>query len=99
MGSSGRSLQPHDGRLVSLRRGSGFRGDEPAVETRPDSAPSVDEGSSRCGQNLFVGHFVLIAGADASAEQKLSEPKAQIDANRNLSISLAFDPEPARRGT
>jgi len=35
----------------------------------------------------------FIAGADAiaTAEQKLADLKAQIDANRDLSVSLAFD--------
>jgi len=41
----------------------------------------------------------FIAGADAvaTAEQKLAELKAQIDSNRDLSTSLAFDQEPAVR--
>jgi len=41
----------------------------------------------------------FIAGADAiaTAEQKIADLKAQIDANRNLSTSLAFDREPAAR--
>src|SRR3989454_1867760 len=41
----------------------------------------------------------FIAGADAigTAEQKVAELKAQIDANRNLSTSLAFDGESATR--
>jgi len=40
----------------------------------------------------------FIAGADAiaTAEQKVADLKAQIDAHRNLSTSLAFDPQPAR---
>ena len=35
----------------------------------------------------------FVAGADAiaTAEQKIADLKAQIDANRNLSTSLAFD--------
>jgi hypothetical protein len=35
----------------------------------------------------------FIAGADAiaTAEQKVADLKAQIDANRDLSTSLAFD--------
>jgi NAD(P)-dependent dehydrogenase (short-subunit alcohol dehydrogenase family) len=39
----------------------------------------------------------FIAGADAiaSAEQKVAELKAQIDANRDLSTSLDFDEEPS----
>jgi NAD(P)-dependent dehydrogenase (short-subunit alcohol dehydrogenase family) len=39
----------------------------------------------------------FIAGADAiaSAEQKVAELKAQLDANRDLSTSLDFDEEPA----
>jgi NAD(P)-dependent dehydrogenase (short-subunit alcohol dehydrogenase family) len=41
----------------------------------------------------------FIAGADAiaTAEQKIADLKAQIDANRYLSTSLAFDAEPAAR--
>jgi len=41
----------------------------------------------------------FIAGADAiaTAEQRLADLKAQIDANRDLSTSLAFDREPAAR--
>jgi NAD(P)-dependent dehydrogenase (short-subunit alcohol dehydrogenase family) len=41
----------------------------------------------------------FIAGADAiaTAEQRVADLKAQIDANRDLSTSLAFDPEPAAR--
>jgi len=40
----------------------------------------------------------FIAGADAigTAEQVVADLKAQIDAERDLSTSLAFDPEPAR---
>ena len=40
----------------------------------------------------------FIAGADAigTAEQVVADLKAQIDAERHLSTSLAFDPEPAR---
>jgi len=39
----------------------------------------------------------FIAGADAiaTAEQKIADLKAQIDANRELSISLDFDRAPA----
>jgi hypothetical protein len=39
----------------------------------------------------------FIAGADAiaTAEQKVADLKAQIDANRDLSTSLAFDRAPA----
>jgi hypothetical protein len=42
----------------------------------------------------------FIAGADAlgTAEQRVADLKAQIDSNRNLSTSLAFDREPAARG-
>jgi NAD(P)-dependent dehydrogenase (short-subunit alcohol dehydrogenase family) len=41
----------------------------------------------------------FIAGADAiaTAEQKIADLKAQIDANRDLSTSLDFDEEPAAR--
>jgi hypothetical protein len=41
----------------------------------------------------------FIAGADAmaTAEQVVSALKAQIDANRDLSTSLAFDRAPAGR--
>src|ERR1700736_1253603 len=41
----------------------------------------------------------FIAGADAVAtvEQRVADLKAQIDANRELSMSLAFDPEPTAR--
>src|SRR5580704_5398673 len=41
----------------------------------------------------------FIAGADAIAiaEQKVADLKTQIDANRDLSTSLAFDPAPAAR--
>jgi NAD(P)-dependent dehydrogenase (short-subunit alcohol dehydrogenase family) len=41
----------------------------------------------------------FIAGADAiaTAEQRLADLKAQIDAYRDLSMSLAFDQEPAGR--
>jgi hypothetical protein len=41
----------------------------------------------------------FIAGADAmaTAEQVVADLKAQIDAHRDLSTSLAFDPEPAAR--
>jgi NAD(P)-dependent dehydrogenase (short-subunit alcohol dehydrogenase family) len=41
----------------------------------------------------------FIAGADAiaTAEQRVADLKAQIDAHRDLSTSLAFDPEPASR--
>jgi len=41
----------------------------------------------------------FIAGADAiaSAEQRVADLKAQIDAHRDLSTSLAFDQEPAGR--
>ena len=41
----------------------------------------------------------FIAGADAiaTAEQKIADLKAQIEANRDLSTSLAFDEEPAGR--
>jgi NAD(P)-dependent dehydrogenase (short-subunit alcohol dehydrogenase family) len=41
----------------------------------------------------------FIAGADAiaTAEQKIADLKAQIDANRGLSTSLDFDEEPAAR--
>ena len=41
----------------------------------------------------------FIAGADAiaTAEQKLADLKAQIDSNRDLSTSLAFDEEPEVR--
>src|SRR2546427_2521203 len=41
----------------------------------------------------------FIAGADAiaTAEQKVADLKAQIEAHRDLSTSLAFDPEPAAR--
>ena len=41
----------------------------------------------------------FIAGADAiaTAEQRVADLKAQIDANRDLSTSLAFDREPAGR--
>jgi NAD(P)-dependent dehydrogenase (short-subunit alcohol dehydrogenase family) len=41
----------------------------------------------------------FIAGADAiaTAEQRVADLKAQIDALRDLSTSLAFDPEPAAR--
>ena len=41
----------------------------------------------------------FIAGADAiaTAEQKLADLKAQIDSNRDLSTSLAFDEEPAEK--
>jgi NAD(P)-dependent dehydrogenase (short-subunit alcohol dehydrogenase family) len=41
----------------------------------------------------------FIAGADAiaTAEQKVADLKAQIDAERDLSTSLAFDGEPAAR--
>jgi NAD(P)-dependent dehydrogenase (short-subunit alcohol dehydrogenase family) len=40
----------------------------------------------------------FIAGADAigTAEQVVADLKSQIDAERNLSTSLDFDPEPAR---
>src|SRR6267142_3099587 len=40
----------------------------------------------------------FIAGADAiaTAEQKVADLKAQIDAERDLSTSLDFDPQPAR---
>ena len=43
----------------------------------------------------------FIAGADAigTAEQVVADLKAQIDAYRDLSTSLAFDPEPAARAT
>jgi NAD(P)-dependent dehydrogenase (short-subunit alcohol dehydrogenase family) len=43
----------------------------------------------------------FIAGADAmaTAEQKIAELKAQIEAHRELSTSLAFDAEPAARAT
>jgi NAD(P)-dependent dehydrogenase (short-subunit alcohol dehydrogenase family) len=43
----------------------------------------------------------FIAGADAvaTAEQVVADLKLQIDANRNLSTSLAFDREPAGRTT
>jgi NAD(P)-dependent dehydrogenase (short-subunit alcohol dehydrogenase family) len=41
----------------------------------------------------------FIAGADAiaTAEQRVADLKAQIDAHRDLSTSLTFDQEPARR--
>jgi len=43
----------------------------------------------------------FIAGADAmaTAEQKIADLKAQIEAHRELSTSLAFDAEPAARAT
>jgi NAD(P)-dependent dehydrogenase (short-subunit alcohol dehydrogenase family) len=43
----------------------------------------------------------FIAGADAiaTAEQRVADLKAQIDAHRDLSTSLAFDQEPAGRAT
>ncbi len=43
----------------------------------------------------------FIAGADAiaTAEQKVADLKAQIDANRDLSTSLAFDRQPAAQAT
>ena len=43
----------------------------------------------------------FIAGADAiaTAEQGGADLKAQIDAHRDLSTSLAFDQEPAGRAT
>ena len=43
--------------------------------------------------DVFSAPRRFIAGADgiATAEQKIADLKAQIDANRNLSTSLAFD--------
>src|SRR5688572_23139010 len=43
----------------------------------------------------------LIAGADAiaTAEQKVADLKAQIDSNRDLSTSLAFDEQSAAIGS
>jgi NAD(P)-dependent dehydrogenase (short-subunit alcohol dehydrogenase family) len=43
------------------------------------------------------GRFIAGADAIATAEQRVAELKAQIDAHRDLSTSLAFDQEPAGR--
>jgi hypothetical protein len=39
----------------------------------------------------------MINNAGTTAEQRVADLKAQIDANRDLSASLAFDREPAAR--
>jgi NAD(P)-dependent dehydrogenase (short-subunit alcohol dehydrogenase family) len=47
------------------------------------------------GQEPPPRRFIAGADAIATAEQKVSDLKAQIDAHRDLSTSLAFDPAPA----
>jgi len=48
-------------------------------------------------QNPPPRRFIAGADAMATAEQVVADLKAQIDAHRDLSTSLAFDPEPAAR--
>jgi NAD(P)-dependent dehydrogenase (short-subunit alcohol dehydrogenase family) len=48
-------------------------------------------------QNPPPRRFIAGADAIATAEQVVADLKAQIDAHRDLSTSLAFDPEPAAR--
>jgi NAD(P)-dependent dehydrogenase (short-subunit alcohol dehydrogenase family) len=52
---------------------------------------------SIASQELPPRRFIAGADAIATAEQKIADLKAQIDANRDLSTSLAFDAEPAAR--
>jgi len=49
------------------------------------------------GQDPPLRRFIAGADAIALAEQKVADLKAQIDADRDLSTSLAFDSEPAAR--
>jgi len=68
------------------------------MASNPAIRPSSRERSSSLGARSRP-RAALSPGADAIAlaEQKVADLKAQIDANRDLSTSLAFDRELAGR--